>query len=69
MHTPVKKFIPYEKLSKRKQREINAKKRTDWGNINPITRKAPDPKVYQRKKSWNWNDEFQNQDFLLAIIC
>ena len=31
-------MIPYEKLSKKKKREFNKKRRSDWGNINPATR-------------------------------
>jgi len=44
-------FIPLEKQSKRKQREANASRRGDWGGINPVTRKPPNPKAYNRKKS------------------
>ena len=45
------KFIPLAKQSKRKQREYHAARRGDWGGLNPVTRKPPDPKVYNRKKS------------------
>lgn len=34
------KFIPYEKLSKKKQRELDAVKRGSWGSTNPATRTA-----------------------------
>lgn len=37
-------FVPYEKLSKKKQKEIDAQKRGTWGEICPITRK---PKTSQ----------------------
>ena len=47
-------FIPLEKQSKRKQREYHAARRNDWGGINPVTRKPPDPKAYNRKKSGQW---------------
>ena len=47
----MEKFIPYEKLSKKKQRELNAKKRGTWGNFNPVTRKPANPKAYNRKKA------------------
>ena len=33
----VEKFIPYKKMSKKKQREINLKKRTSWNGLNPVT--------------------------------
>ena len=31
----MKKFVPYEKLSKKKKKEINNKKRSTWGDMNP----------------------------------
>ena len=45
------KFIPLDKQSKRNQREYHAGCRKDWGGINPVTRKPPNPKAYNRKKS------------------
>ena len=32
------KYIPYEKLSKAKKRELDRKKRNTWNNVKPITR-------------------------------
>ncbi|MCR4962368.1 MAG: hypothetical protein K6B40_00650 [Firmicutes bacterium] len=46
-----KKYIPYEKLSKKKQREWNAAKRVTWGPLNPVTRKPANPKAYDRQKA------------------
>ena len=34
----MKKFVPYEKLSKKKKKEINNKKRNTWRDMNPETR-------------------------------
>ena len=45
----MEKFIPYEKLSKKKRRELDAKRREVW-TISPITRKPDNPKAYKRKK-------------------
>lgn len=45
------KYIPFEKLSKKKQRELNAGRRGMWGAISPVTRKPPNPKAYNRKKA------------------
>lgn len=45
------KFVPYEKLSKKKKRELNAQRRKTWGNISPVTRRPPNPKAYNRKKT------------------
>lgn len=46
----MKKIIPYRKLSKTAKKEINKKKRTTWGTINPVTRRGPNPRAYNRKK-------------------
>ncbi len=43
-------FVPYEKLSKRQQREINLKARSIW-IISPVTRSAENPKAYNRAKA------------------
>ena len=45
------RFIPLDKQSKRKQREYHAAHRKDWGGISPVTRKSPNPKAYNRRKS------------------
>ena len=45
------KFIPREKLSKKKQRELDRQARRDWNGLNPATRRPEDPKIYNRKKS------------------
>lgn len=52
----MKPFIPYEKLSKKKQQEINRKKRGSWGELNPVTRKPENPKAYNRRKARRWMD-------------
>ena len=46
----MEKFIPYEKLSKKKKKELNAKKRRTWA-ISPVTRKPQNPKAYNRQKA------------------
>ena len=52
----MEKFIPFEKLSKKKQRELNAIRRKDWNGINPVTRKSENQKAYNRKKAQNRSD-------------
>ena len=47
----MKQFIPYEKLSKKKKRELDNKKRKTWKQISPITRVSANLKTYNRKKS------------------
>lgn len=53
----MEKFTPFEKLSKKKQRELNNQKRNTWGGFNPVTRKAPNPKAYNRKAAQRWDDD------------
>lgn len=53
----MEKFIPYEKLSKKKQREISASRRNSWGQLNPVTRKPQNPKAYNRKKTQIWKSD------------
>lgn len=52
------KFIPFNKLSKSKQRELNREKRNTWGALNPVTRKVESKKVYNRKKAQNRKDDY-----------
>ena len=53
----MEKFVPYNKLSKKKQQELNRKKRNTWGSLNPVTRKPKNPKAYDRKKAHKRDDD------------
>lgn len=53
----MQKFVPFEKLSKKKQRELNKKQRGSWGSINPVSRKVESAKKYDRKKARQWKDD------------
>ncbi len=53
----MEKFIPFEKLSKKTQREMMAQKRGTWGGLNPVTRKPENPKAYNRRKARKWSDD------------
>lgn len=53
----MQKFVPFEKLSKKKQRELNKKQRGSWGSINPVSRKVESAKIYNRKKARQWKDD------------
>jgi hypothetical protein len=53
----MEKFIPFEKLSKRRQRELLAKKRGSWGGVSPVTRRPDNPKAYKREKARKWSDD------------
>ena len=63
----MEKFIPYEKLSKKKQRELNAARRTTWA-LNPVTRKPANPKAYNRKTARNWKDDSNSVPFESVFI-
>ena len=64
----MQKYIPYEKLSKKKKREIDAIRRGSWGNISPVTRKPASPKAYNRRKEQNWkNDSGLCFDFFVCL--
>ena len=63
------KFVPLGKQSKRKQKEYHAAQRRDWGSLNPATRKTPNLKAYDRKKSkqrWSEHNE-PCLDFLFVL--
>ena len=46
----MQKFIPFAKLSKKTQQEINKSHRKSWGNIDPVTKRPANSKAYNRKK-------------------
>ncbi|MCL2500828.1 MAG: hypothetical protein FWE90_10925 [Defluviitaleaceae bacterium] len=66
------KFIPLEKLSKRKQKEVHAAQRKDWGAIKPITSRIESAKVYNRSKNkkskHRWNEFEPGLGFLFAAL-
>ena len=57
----MEKFIPYEKLSKKK-RELNAARRTTW-SLYPVTRKPANPNAHNRKTARNWKDDSNSVPF------
>ena len=60
-------FIPYEKLSKKKKKELNAKKRNSQGGLNPVTKKPENSHAYNRsKKKAQERREF---DSALIALC
>ena len=58
----MEKFIPYEKLSKKEKRKVDAAKRTTWGQLNPVTRKPQNSKAYNRNKTRSWKHELCGND-------
>ena len=64
----MQKFIPYEKLSKKKKRELDAARRTTWGALNPVTRRPPNPRAYDRQKARRWKDQ-DHPDVPSVFLC
>ena len=52
----MEKFVPYEKLSKKKQKEFSSTKRNSWA-MSPVTRKPSNPKAYNRSKAKSWKND------------
>jgi len=46
----VKRFVEYEKLSKKQKKEIDKARRATWGDVSPVTRKIESAKIYNRKR-------------------
>ena len=64
----MEKFVSYEKLSKKKKRELNQKRRSSWYGVNPVTRKPANPKAYNRQKARKWNyDDSSYRAFCLYV--
>ena len=61
----MEKFIPYEKLSKKEQKKINAARRGTWGSISPVTRKPTNSRAYDRKKAQNWKYDCSGSGLVL----
>lgn len=62
------KFIPFEKLSKQKKRELLAKRRKTWEGLNPVTRKQANPKAYKREKTRQWGDDSSLTCFFISDL-
>jgi hypothetical protein len=58
------KFIPKEKMSKKKQHDLAKAKRATWGAVNPVTRRVESKKLYNRKKvRMERNDTYHAEPF------
>ena len=65
------KYVPLEKRSKKQQKEFHAMQRKDWGNLNPVTKKLPNAKAYNRKKAERWriDNESRGSAFFIGKIA
>lgn len=62
----MKKFIPYEKLSKKERRKLDLTRRQTWGQLSPVTRKPQNSKAYNRRKSQDWKN--QSWDLFILLL-
>jgi len=62
------KYVPLDKRSKRQQKEFHALQRKGWNELNPVTRKTTNQKIYNRKKSERWHDHEPRSDFLMDVM-
>lgn len=46
----MKKFVPYEKMSKKARREYDRRNRKSWNGISPVTRSADTAAPYRRRR-------------------
>lgn len=60
----MQKFIPYEKLSKKQKRALDAARRNGWGGLSPVTRRPENPKAYKRKKT-----RIEEENFDPCFLC
>ena len=65
----MEKYISFEKLQKKKQKEQLAKRRGSWGGLNPVTRKPPNPKAYNRKKAGQWRKDSSGLPFAMPLAA
>lgn len=54
----MRKFTPYNKLSKKEKRKLDLAKRQTWGELCPLTRKPESSKAYNRKKAQGWKKDY-----------
>ncbi|HAQ63742.1 MAG TPA: hypothetical protein DCR23_04690 [Ruminococcaceae bacterium] len=64
----MEKFISFEKLSKKKKKELNSKKRKSWNGASPVTKKNENKKRYNRKKSHFRDDDFESGIFYFTFL-
>jgi len=61
--------VPYGKLSKKARRELDRKKRRDWGGLNPVTRKPENPGAYSRSRQKARDRREGGESALLLFEC
>lgn len=49
-------FVPYDKMSRKKKREIDKQKRGNWGGVNPVSKPFND-KRHHKKHSEDYDED------------
>jgi hypothetical protein len=62
------KFVPYEKMSKKRQKLEDKKNRQDWGSVKPVTQVAKNGKAYARSKIRQWEDYSNSGGSFFAFL-
>lgn len=53
----MKQYIAYDKMSKKQKRDIDRKRRGNWGGLKPTTRVVPNKTIYNRKQALQWKTD------------
>lgn len=61
----IQKELP--KMTKKEKREYYKQFRNTW-QLNPVTRKTQNQKVYNRKKSRAWKNELHDRDYIFNQV-
>ena len=61
------KFIPKAKMSKKAQKELAKKQRVTW-DVNPVTRRTENKKLYNRKRDSRERFDEPTGVFLYAVL-
>ena len=56
-------YVPYEKMSKKQRRKLDAMRRGSWGALNPVTRMPANSRAYNRKKAQRRMDDLRFETF------
>ena len=65
----MEKFIPLNKMSKKKQQEIHSLSRKNWGGISPVTRKEKNPRAYNRAAEKRKGAAQKRDSFIFQLFC
>ena len=56
-----KKFVPYDKMSKKEKRKVDSLLRGDWGELDPSTKVIDGRKNKKKYKDDYYYDEYEEE--------